>query len=45
MQIPEDPRAKLTKELFDRYRDARSGWDTEARTDIDFFYGNQLRSQ
>ena len=22
MQIPEDPRAKLTKELFDRYRDA-----------------------
>jgi len=42
MQIPEDPRAKLTKELFDRYRDARSGWDTEARTDIDFFYGNHF---
>ena len=29
MQIPKDPRAKLTEELFDRYRNARSDWDTE----------------
>jgi regulator of replication initiation timing len=42
MQIPKDPRAKLTEELFDRYRNARSDWDTEARTDIDFFYGNHF---
>ena len=44
MQIPEDPRAKLSQELYQRYRDARSGWDTEARTDIDFFYGNHFES-
>tara|TARA_S200002703_G_scaffold21210_1_gene17763 strand:+ start:4033 stop:6063 length:2031 start_codon:yes stop_codon:yes gene_type:complete len=42
MQIPKDPRAALTQELFDRYRNARSEWDTEARTDIDFFYGNHF---
>ena len=42
MQIPKDPRAQLTEELFDRYRNARSDWDTEARTDIDFFYGNHF---
>ena len=42
MQIQEDPRAKTTRELFRRYRDARSDWDTEARKDIDFFYGNHF---
>jgi len=42
MQIQEDPRAKITRELHQRYRDARSEWDTEARKDIDFFYGNHF---
>ena len=42
MQIEQDPRAKVSQELFERYRDARSSWDTEARTDIDFFYGNHF---
>ncbi len=42
MQIQEDPRAKTTRELYRRYRDARSEWDTEARKDIDFFYGNHF---
>ena len=42
MQIQEDPRAKTTRELYRRYRDARSDWDTEARKDIDFFYGNHF---
>ena len=42
MQILEDPRAKTTRELYRRYRDARSEWDTEARKDIDFFYGNHF---
>ena len=42
MQIQEDPRAKLTRELFQRYKDARADWDTEARNDIDFFYGNHF---
>ena len=42
MQIQEDPRAKTTRELQRRYRDARSDWDTEARKDIDCFYGNHF---
>ena len=42
MQIQEDPRAKTTRELYRRYRDARSDWDVEARKDIDFFYGNHF---
>ena len=44
MQIQEDPRAKTNRELYRRYRDARSDWDTEARNDIDFFYGNHFSS-
>ena len=42
MQIQEDPRAKITRELYRSYRDARSDWDTEARKDIDFYYGNHF---
>ena len=35
-----DPRAKLSQELYREWRDSRRDWDNEARTDIDFFYGN-----
>ena len=42
MPIPEDPRAKLNKELFQQWRDSREDWDEEARTDLDFFLGNHF---
>ena len=35
-----DPRAQENQELWQRWRDARSSWDTEARSDIDFYSGN-----
>jgi len=35
-----DPRAEKSQELWQRWRDARSSWDTEARSDIDFYSGN-----
>ena len=35
-----DPRAQESQELWQRWRDARSSWDTEARSDIDFYSGN-----
>ena len=37
-----DPRAKHNQELYRRWRDARSDWDTEARKDIDFYLGNHF---
>jgi|TARA_R100001530_G_scaffold13555_2_gene12433 hypothetical protein len=42
MALEIDPRAKLNQELYRRYRDARSQWDTEARTDLDFALGNHF---
>ena len=42
MPIPEDPRAKLNKELFQKWRDARENWDEDARGDLDFFLGNHF---
>ena len=35
-----DPRAQESQELWQRWRDERSSWDTEARSDIDFYSGN-----
>jgi len=42
MPIPQDPRAKINEELFRRYKDARSQWEIEARTDLDFYFGNHF---
>ena len=42
MPIDKDPRAKATLELFRKWRDSRSDWDTEARNDIDFYLGNHF---
>ena len=39
-----DPRALNNQELFKRWRDSRSSWDTEARKDIDFYLGNHFSS-
>ena len=39
-EIESDQRAEENLELYRRWRDARSEWDTEARTDIDFYGGN-----
>ena len=40
--IQKDKRAIETQELFRRWRDARSDWDTQAREDIDFYLGNHF---
>ena len=40
--IKEDSRVKEVRELFDRWRDARSDWDTAAREDMDFYLGNHF---
>ena len=42
--IETDPRADLNQELYRKWRDARSDWDTEARNDIDFYLGNHFTS-
>ncbi|MAG27134.1 hypothetical protein CMI47_16480 [Candidatus Pacearchaeota archaeon] len=42
--IETDPRADLNQELYRKWRDARSDWDTEARNDIDFYMGNHFTS-
>ena len=40
--IQEDFRAKEIRELYRRWDDARSDWDTAAREDIDFYLGNHF---
>ena len=40
--IKEDIRATEIKDLFKRWEDARSEWDTQAREDIDFYLGNHF---
>ena len=40
--INEDIRVKEVRELFDRWKDARSDWDTAAREDMDFYLGNHF---
>jgi hypothetical protein len=42
--IKEDIRAKEIKDLWRRWFDARSEWDTQAREDIDFYLGNHFSS-
>ena len=32
-----DPRADHNQDLYRRWRDARSEWDSEARKDVDFY--------
>jgi hypothetical protein len=40
-----DPRAELNQEIFRQYKDARQDWDREARTDLDFYFGNHFTSE
>ena len=40
--IPEDKRAKDIKERWERWYNARSDWDSQAREDIDFYLGNHF---
>ncbi len=40
--IPQDKRAEEIKERWQRWFDARSDWDTQAREDIDFYLGNHF---
>lgn len=40
--IPQDKRAEEIKQRWQRWYDARSDWDTQAREDIDFYLGNHF---
>ena len=40
--IEADKRATYTKELWNRWHDARKEWEDHAREDIDFYLGNQF---
>jgi hypothetical protein len=40
--IEADKRAIYTKELWDRWHDARKEWEDHAREDIDFYLGNHF---
>ena len=42
MALPTDERAQMNQELFRKWRDARADWDSDARTDVDFFLGNHF---
>ena len=42
MALPTDERAQMNQELYRKWRDARSTWDTDARMDVDFFLGNHF---
>ena len=41
-KLPEDTRATTVKEIWRKWKDARSAWDTQAREDIDFYLGNHF---
>ena len=43
--IQEDIRAKEIRDLYRRWDDARSDWDTAAREDIDFYLGNHFTQE
>jgi len=43
--LERDTRANENLELYRRWRDARSEWDTEARIDLDFYGGNHFSAQ
>ena len=40
--IEADKKATYTKELWDRWHDARKEWEDHAREDIDFYLGNHF---
>jgi len=40
--IEADKKATYTKELWDRWHDARKEWEDDAREDIDFYLGNHF---
>ena len=40
--IESDKKATYTKELWDRWHDARKEWEDHAREDIDFYLGNHF---
>ena len=40
--IEQDKRAIEIRERFDKWFDARSDWDVQAREDIDFYLGNHF---
>ena len=40
--IEADNKATYTKELWDRWHDARKEWEDHAREDIDFYLGNHF---
>ena len=42
MALEQHPSAKENQELHRRWRDARADWETEARSDIDFYHGNHF---
>jgi len=44
-KIEKAPEAEQNQELYRNWRDARTDWDTEARTDLDFFLGNHFTSE
>ena len=45
MVLDKDKRADYNQELYRRWRDARSDWDTEARQDVDFYHGNHFTDE
>ena len=44
MPLEKDKRADHNQDLYRRWRNARSDWDTEARYDVDFYHGNHISS-
>ena len=44
-RIEKAEEAEINQQLYRNWRDARADWDTEARTDLDFFLGNHYTSE
>ena len=45
MAIKEDNKARLNRDLFQKYADARKDWDVNAREAIDFSLGNHFSAE
>ena len=45
MAIQEDKKARLNREIFRKYADARQDWDINAREAIDFTLGNHYTKE
>jgi len=43
--LEEHPEAQTNRELYGRWKEARSTWDTEARKDIEFFLGSHFTQE